>query len=85
MAIQGPSEAELQSFLEQLGEVRRGMTSANQRLLDAMVSAATGRAIRAETGGDVSAYWAQGTPDTAIGVTDWATSIWGNYYWQDRA
>ena len=81
MPQQAPSDAEIQGFLEQLGEVRRGLTSAHQRLLDTMVAAAIGRQVQlAEMGGDVKPYWGAGTPNSALGVSDFATSLWGTTY-----
>jgi len=80
MSQQGPTDGEIQGFLGELGEVRRGMTTASQRLLDTMLEAAMGRQIKLAEGGDVTPYWGAGTPNSAVGVTDFATSLWGTTY-----
>ena len=81
MAKTSPSASEIRTFFEQLGEVRRGLSPVHQKYLDTMIALALER-----RGSEVSAYWGPGTPSTAIGTVDWATSVFGTKYgsaWND--
>lgn len=70
-----PTDSEVQGFLAALTEYRKTLTEANQKLLDAMVSAATGAHEKKEEE-EVSAYWvAYHNPVGPAGGVGYGTAV----------